>query len=174
VDSKASSVRTEKATATDPSNSEPIEGTAQMNTPKAAKPVKPVRPALRTWQKLTIAGTFYFVAALALIPVGHGQASILMLWIIAGIGAFILYWLPAIIASRRKVPDIGPVVVLNFFGFTSVLWIVALVLAMRDRKPAAPQFPPMPPAPYGYIPAPAPPVQPAAPVERSQFPPSSF
>jgi hypothetical protein len=145
-----------------------------MNTPKSPKAAKAARPQLRTWQKLTIIGTFYSIAALALIPVGKGQVSESMALVIAGIGAFILYWLPSIIASRRKVPDIGPVVVLNLFGFTSILWIVALVLAMRDPKPAAPQFPPMPPAPYGYIPAPAPPVQPAAPVERSQFPPSSF
>jgi hypothetical protein len=40
-----------------------------------------------------------------------------------------LYFLPSIIAIPRKVPNIGSVVVVNFFlGWTFIGWVVALAM----------------------------------------------
>lgn len=44
-----------------------------------------------------------------------------------------LYFLPAIVGAVRKVPNIGSVVVINFFlGWTFVGWVVALAMAVRS------------------------------------------
>ena len=43
------------------------------------------------------------------------------------------YFLPSIIGAVRKVPNIGSVVVINFFlGWTLVGWVVALAMAARS------------------------------------------
>lgn len=59
-----------------------------------------------------------------------------------------VYFLPAFIASRRKVPHSGSVVVMNvFLGWTLIGWIVALAMACRDPRPHTAATPPwMPPA----------------------------
>ena len=45
------------------------------------------------------------------------------------------YWVPSFVAARRKVPNVGSVVVVNLFlGWTVIGWIVALVMAMRDPR----------------------------------------
>jgi hypothetical protein len=44
------------------------------------------------------------------------------------------YWLPAIVAWVRHVPNAGSVTVINgFLGWTVVGWIVALAMACRSR-----------------------------------------
>jgi hypothetical protein len=54
--------------------------------------------------------------------------------IAAGILAVIgLYWVPTIVAWRRRVANLGSIAVINFFGFAlGVGWIVALAMAVRD------------------------------------------
>jgi Superinfection immunity protein len=43
-----------------------------------------------------------------------------------------VYWLPAYIAHRRRVPNSGSVAVINGFpGWTVIGWIVALAMACR-------------------------------------------
>lgn len=50
--------------------------------------------------------------------------------------AFVLYWVPLIVAARRKVPNVGSVAVVNLFlGWTIIGWIVALAMALRDPRP---------------------------------------
>ena len=56
--------------------------------------------------------------------------------IAAGIGAFLLYFLPAVIGGLRRVRGLGSVVVVNvFLGWTVIGWIVALAMAFRSTKP---------------------------------------
>lgn len=46
-----------------------------------------------------------------------------------------LYFLPSIIAASRKVPNVGSVVVINFFlGWTFIGWVVALAMAARSTN----------------------------------------
>jgi Superinfection immunity protein len=72
------------------------------------------------------------------------------------------YFLPAFIASRRKVPHTGSVVVINvFLGWTMVGWVVALAMACRDPRPPPALAPPGPP-PSGVHAAPSPPEPPPA------------
>ena len=50
-----------------------------------------------------------------------------------------LYFLPSIVAASRDVPNIGSVIVVNFFlGWTVIGWVVALAMALRSvpREPA--------------------------------------
>ncbi len=63
-----------------------------------------------------------------------------------GVGVFVLlfgaglYFIPAIVAVIRKVPNIGSVIVVNLFlGWTLIGWVVALAMAARS----APQPPPI-------------------------------
>ena len=74
--------------------------------------------------------------------------------LLAGIVA--AYFLPAFIASRRKVPHSGSVVVVNIFlGWTLVGWVVALAMACRDPRPQ-PALPPQWTPPAGDHAAPPP------------------
>jgi len=61
---------------------------------------------------------------------GAGAGLGLLILLVIG-GAF--YFLPSIIASVRKVPNLGSVIVINIFlGWTFIGWIVALAMAMRS------------------------------------------
>lgn len=55
----------------------------------------------------------------------------------AGIGILILialYFLPTIVATSRKVVNLGSIVVINLFlGWTLVGWVVALAMAVRTK-----------------------------------------
>ena len=53
--------------------------------------------------------------------------------IIGYIVLVILYWVPSIVAWRRRVPNLGSIIVLNVFGFLFVTWIIALAMAVRSR-----------------------------------------
>jgi len=56
--------------------------------------------------------------------------------VFAGIGAFLLYWVPSVIGALRRVRSLGSVIVVNLFlGWTVIGWIVALAMAFRSRKP---------------------------------------
>jgi hypothetical protein len=75
------------------------------------------------------------------------------------IAGIFLYWLPSLIAWRRRVPGLGQVVIWNFFTFFFVFpWVIALILAFREplSRTAAASHPPAPP------PAPPPPPHPRA------------
>jgi Superinfection immunity protein len=54
-------------------------------------------------------------------------AGLLLLGVIV-----LVYFLPAVVASRRQVPNAGSVFVLNLFlGWTLIGWVVALAMACR-------------------------------------------
>ena len=61
--------------------------------------------------------------------------------------SLVLYFIPAIIASARALPNQGSVWVINIFlGWTFIGWVVALAMAVAGKRPST-QFPP--PAAYG-------------------------
>ena len=63
-----------------------------------------------------------------------GGSVAVALFVFVGI---LMYFLPSLIATGRKVPNAGSVFVLNFFlGWTFIGWIVSLAMAFRDRPPA--------------------------------------
>lgn len=43
------------------------------------------------------------------------------------------YWVPSIVAWRRRVPNLGSIIVINVFGFLFFTWIIALAMACRSR-----------------------------------------
>jgi RsiW-degrading membrane proteinase PrsW (M82 family) len=48
-----------------------------------------------------------------------------------------IYFLPAIVGASRSVPNLGSVVVINFFlGWTFIGWVVALAMAFRSGSSA--------------------------------------
>jgi hypothetical protein len=52
--------------------------------------------------------------------------------LLAWIAILAAYWSPSVLGALRHVPNLGSVIVVNFFGFTFVCWIVALALACRS------------------------------------------
>jgi len=55
---------------------------------------------------------------------------------VAVVLSFTLYFLPTIVATARKVPNVGSVFVINLFlGWTFIGWVVALAMAARSRPP---------------------------------------
>jgi hypothetical protein len=56
-----------------------------------------------------------------------------------GVGVIVVlalgcYFLPTIVATARKVPNVGSVFVINLFlGWTLIGWVVALAMAARSR-----------------------------------------
>jgi hypothetical protein len=58
----------------------------------------------------------------------YGVAGVLGVMLLFG-----LYLLPSIVAGARHIPNVGAVIVVNFFlGWTLVGWVVALVIAVRS------------------------------------------
>ena len=61
---------------------------------------------------------------------GDGNAFAGLVLIAVGIA---FYFLPSIVAGARHVPNVGSVVILNFFlGWTLIGWVVALAMAARS------------------------------------------
>ena len=58
-------------------------------------------------------------------------------WGVLYIGlAVVVYFLPTIVGSNRKVPNIGSIVAINvFLGWTLIGWVVALAMALRSVPP---------------------------------------
>jgi hypothetical protein len=77
---------------------------------------------------------------LAILIVSSGTSASLGLGAVAGalVGvALPLYFLPVIIAYLRPAPDRASVVIVStLLGWTYVGWVIALALAVRDRRPA--------------------------------------
>ena len=101
--------------------------------------------ALRPWIWLTILLGAVLVWA---ITAGEGDAAggalLSVIWLVVVV---LLYFLPTIIASKRRVPNQGTVFVVNFFlGWTFIGWIVALAQAMKDPSsgPVTPALPVVP------------------------------
>ena len=65
-------------------------------------------------------------------------SAALSLLALAAVIAF--YFIPAIVALARRVPNKGSVIVVNvFLGWTVIGWVVALAMAARSRpQPAGP------------------------------------
>jgi len=64
-----------------------------------------------------------------------------------------LYFVPTIVAIVRKVPNVGSVIIINFFlGWTLIGWIIALAMAAGSTQPrvsvnlSQTGIPPIPPA----------------------------
>lgn len=75
----------------------------------------------------------------ALAAAGGGDAGATIAGIIGIIGAIVVYWVPAVTAWVRHVPNKGSVFVVNLFlGWTVIGWIVALAMAMRDPARQSP------------------------------------
>jgi len=93
----------------------------------------------RAW--LGLAAIDAAAGALVIVLVRHGTSKSLAFAIIAaGVAVVLLpvYFLPVFIARARRVPDLAPVTVINMFlGWTFVGWVVALALAVRDRRPGS-------------------------------------
>jgi Superinfection immunity protein len=75
--------------------------------------------------------------------IGSSRERGLTMFILAGprlivlLLAFVLYWLPTIVAvvRRNEVPSVTPIVVVNcFLGWTLIGWVVALAMACRSRR----------------------------------------
>ncbi len=83
-----------------------------------------------------------------------GAALLIVLLVLLGAAA---YFVPTIVASLRKVPNLGSVIVVNLLlGWTFVGWVVAMAMACRSQ---------LPPAQINYIsPYPPPPPDPASPM----------
>jgi Superinfection immunity protein len=77
---------------------------------------------------------------LALLIVSSGTSASPGLAAIAGAAVVValpLYFLPVIIAYLRPAPDRASVVIVSILlGWTYVGWVIALALAVRDRRPA--------------------------------------
>jgi hypothetical protein len=62
-------------------------------------------------------------------------------------GSAALYLLPVLIAVSRQVPDIGSLATVNILlGWTFIGWEVALAMALRPARSAAPAVQNVPPA----------------------------
>jgi hypothetical protein len=93
-----------------------------------------------------ILATVTVALAIALAASGR-DAGFTLLW--AALIAF--YWLPAIVAWSRHVPNAGSVTVVNFFAwFLFFPWIIALAMACRSRPAAPALFPGTPQSSGGW------------------------
>jgi hypothetical protein len=70
--------------------------------------------------------------------------------IVSALVAIAAYWIPTIIAYRRKLPERSQILVIDLLlGWTFIGWVVALVMALKPLPPQyqqppwqAPQYPP--------------------------------
>jgi RsiW-degrading membrane proteinase PrsW (M82 family) len=69
-------------------------------------------------------------------PLHELPLSQMIILVIALFCVLAFYFLPTIMAIKKKSPHTTAVVILNFFfGFTLVGWIIALVLASKQPQP---------------------------------------
>lgn len=55
------------------------------------------------------------------------------------VGIVALYWLPTLIAWRRRVPNLVSIMIVNvLLGWTVIAWIVCLAWACKSLKPPVP------------------------------------
>ena len=69
------------------------------------------------------------------------QTSSTLIGIVLVVLAGFVYFLPAITARERKVPEVGTVFILNLLlGWTLIGWVVALAMAYRTPAPKRAQL----------------------------------
>lgn len=86
-------------------------------------------------------------------------ALILILWLLAIAAGIFMYFLPTIIASRRKVANMTGVTLVNVLtGWTFLGWLAALIMACVLPRRMPGMYPPqrMMTGPYPQIPPPRP------------------
>ena len=87
-----------------------------------------------------------------MVPFLDGPEIIVLLTVVV-IGP--LYFLPIIIAARRKSPKLTAIVILSILlGWTGIGWLAALVLALTSPRPIAGAGAPHPGAAAGWHPDP--------------------
>jgi hypothetical protein len=70
------------------------------------------------------------MTALLLAEQSSQQSLVILLCLV------LVYFLPSMIASNRKVTNVGSVFVINLFlGWTFIGWVVALAMAARTTRP---------------------------------------
>lgn len=73
----------------------------------------------------------------------------IFLIVLLSIVAFVVHFLPAIIAGRRHVVNFWWIFLINlFFGWTLIGWVIALVRALQDRPRYVVAY--VPPPPYNH------------------------
>lgn len=91
-------------------------------------------------------------------------ASLATLALLAALaaGSAAAYLMPLLVGVLRRVPDLGPLAVVNvLLGWTLVGWVAALAMALRSPRPDGPQiqvvqnFPVPGPGPLAGPPGPA-------------------
>jgi Superinfection immunity protein len=119
-------------------NTEPIGTTVDRPMPPIALPV--ARPVLGLKALLWLLPIDAAAGGLALLIVSSGTSASLGLAAAAAVAVVVtlpIYFLPVIIAYLRPAPDRASVVIVSIFlGWTYVGWVIALALAVRDRRPA--------------------------------------
>jgi hypothetical protein len=119
-------------------DTEPLGMTPDRPMPPIALPA--ARPVLGRKALLWLFPIDAAAGGLAILIVSSGTSASLGLAAIAGavvVVALPLYFLPVIIAYLRPAPDRASVVVVSILlGWTYVGWVIALALAVRDRRPA--------------------------------------
>ena len=118
-------------------DTEPIAATADRPIPIA---LPPARSVLGRKAMLWLLPIDAAAGGLALLIVSSGTSASLGLAAIAVVVVVVtlpLYFLPVIIAYLRPAPDRASVVIVTILlGWTYVGWVLALALAVRDRRPA--------------------------------------
>jgi len=118
-------------------NTEPF-GTAPDRPMPLALP--PARPVLGRKALLWLFAIDAAAAGLTILIVSSGTSASFGLAAIAAaivVVALPLYFLPVLIAYLRPAPDRASVVIVSILlGWTYVGWVIALALAVRDRRPA--------------------------------------
>jgi Superinfection immunity protein len=106
-------------------------------TGQHAHPITERKPRRWQWIIGSIVAVVMFLLILAAVSphdartvAGNGGVTIGALAVIAA------YWLPSIVAYRRRVPHRGWVAIINgFLGWTIAGWFIALVMAFRRPFP---------------------------------------
>jgi Superinfection immunity protein len=119
-------------------DTEPLGTTPDRPMPPIALPA--ARPVLGRRALLWLLPIDAVAGGLAILIVGTSTPASPGLAAIAGavvVVALPLYFLPVIIAYLRPAPDRASVVIVSILlGWTYVGWVIALALAVRDRRPA--------------------------------------
>ena len=83
---------------------------------------------LGQWILIGVAGSIFLAI------IGSTEAGKVLLGLAFIIGLILLYFLPAIIAGRRRNPDEKQIMILNvFLGWTFVGWVIALIWAYKEH-----------------------------------------
>ncbi len=119
-------------------DTEPLGTAVHRPMPPIALPA--ARPVLGRKALLWLLPIDAVAGGLAILIVSSGTSASLGLAAIVAAAVVVtlpLYFLPVLIAYLRPAPDRASVVIVSIFlGWTYVGWVIALALAVRDRRPA--------------------------------------